>query len=45
MYISTLNEPGLLSEMVNKSEMALNKELRKAKVPTRKARNLVKMLS
>ena len=45
MYISTLNEPGLLSEMVNKSETALKKELRKARVPTRKARNLVKLLS
>ena len=33
--MGTLNESSLLNELVNKSEMALNKELKKARVPTK----------
>lgn len=33
--MGTLNESSLLNELVNKSEIALNKELKKARVPTK----------
>ena len=45
MNMGTLNESSVLNEFVNKSEVALNKELRKAKVPIKQAKKLVRLIS
>ena len=45
MNMGTLNEPSLLNEYINKSDVALNKELRKARVPVRQAKKLVRLIT
>lgn len=43
--MATLNESTLMTEMVNKTDQELTKELNKAKVPIRQAKKLVQILS